>query len=226
MLLISLIQLPIIIQHDPQMKKLVFSTLILFLSAIAVNAQKPDGFSLIWEAREAVTNGDLQKAKQCLQKTAGADFGFCGNAHQSAFLEISLIRFEINLREGQIGAARENLEAIVDQYEANKLDTDSLGLLLEMNVIGRKRIQNSIEEGLSRMLYVEKYRAVYAAIPIDAGDTLFLPAPFEQEYPYDQMFIGMEPTELRLAYRQYFEERGLFRMLNSPNPWEGSKKLE
>jgi hypothetical protein len=160
------------------MKKLVFSTLILLLSAIALNAQKPDGFSLIWEAREAVTNGDLQKAKKCLQKTSKADFGFCGNAHQSAFLQISLIRFEINMREGKIGAARENLEAIVDQYEANTLDTDSIGLLLEMNVIGRKRIQNSIEEGLSRMLYVEKYRAVYAAIPYRCKRYLVFACPF------------------------------------------------
>lgn len=208
------------------MKKRILCTLLLLLTGILVKAQKLDGFSLIWEAREAVDNGDFAKAKKCLKQTSKADFGFCGNAHQSAYMQIRLLHFEINMREGQIGAAGENLEAIVDQYEANKLHTDSLGLLLEMNVIGRKRILNSIDEGIKRMQYVERHRAVYAAIPLDMGDTLFLPAPFEPEYPYDQMFIGMEPTELRLSYRQYFEERGLLRMLNSPNPWEGSKKEE
>lgn len=121
---------------------------------LAQNAFCQEGFTLINRAEACVKRGALQKAEKLLIEAGKADYGFCGNAHISAYCRIELVRFQMDMMRGNFSEAEKRLrdnEMCVYDYEGN---FDSLWINLYCKKYGRELVAEEVEGSLSKCSFV------------------------------------------------------------------------
>ena len=123
-----------------------------------------------------MNKGELRKAEHLLNQAGKADYGFCGNAHRSAYCAIEMVRYRIDITKGNLSEAEKRLidnEMCIYDYENN---FDSLWIDLYTKKYGRELVAKEVESGLSKCSFVmENGEPSGFEIPLDSLPNLKWP---------------------------------------------------
>jgi len=150
------------------MERLKFLILPLLLG-IQFTCISQSGFRVIEKAEKIYKQGDFNKSLKLLKRAEKMDYGFCGNAHIEAEIEIHTLRSEIYLKTKNYKLARASLDSIISFGE--RRDIDSIKVRTYQDELGADYLKNVIDDSLNDSFVDCNNNDCYGIIPLMNKET-------------------------------------------------------
>ena len=138
------------------------------------NCFSQDGFRLIRKAEKSIQKNKLNRALNSLQKAEKADYGFCGNAWDSAHWKISYLKANIYLEKNEFHQSLKELDSIGDcSFGGDCAKSDSLKVVVLIKIYGREKIAQLFLEETSLINNKYDYSAELQTINFTSIDYIF-----------------------------------------------------
>jgi hypothetical protein len=135
-----------------------FKIIIIFILFGIINCFSQDGNRLINNAEKLISKNKLNRALYNLQEAKKSDYGFCGNAWESANWEISYLKAIIYLKKNEYSKSLKELDSIGGcGFGGDCEKSDSLKVAVLIKMYGKEKISKLFLENTSFIRYKDSY---------------------------------------------------------------------